>query len=78
MLSKESLHEFRSAWLPNITDEGLRHLISLLEKAGLGTSEDSRPRRPERPTRPAKVEAPKKPADQMDDDDRALEWMADE
>jgi hypothetical protein len=33
MLSKESLLEFRSAWLPNITDEGLRHLVSLLEKA---------------------------------------------
>lgn len=52
--------------------------ISLLEKAGLGASEDSRPRRPERPTRPPKAEAPKKPADEMDDDDRALEWMSGE
>ncbi len=33
MLSNESLHEFRSAWLPNITDDGLSHLIDLLEKA---------------------------------------------
>src|SRR5712692_11560727 len=33
MLSKESLHEFRSAWLPNITDEGLQHLADLLGKA---------------------------------------------
>jgi hypothetical protein len=33
MLSQESLHEFRSAWLPNITDEGLGHLIELLDKA---------------------------------------------
>jgi hypothetical protein len=32
MLSKESLHEFRSAWLPNITDEGLSHLVNLLDK----------------------------------------------
>lgn len=49
--------------------------ISLLEKAGLGNAEDSRPRRP---TRPTKVEAPKKPPAEMDDDDRALEWMSDE
>jgi adenylate cyclase len=49
--------------------------ISLLEKAGLGASEDSRPRRP---ARPPKVEAPKKPPSEMDDDDRALEWMSDE
>jgi hypothetical protein len=33
MLSQESLNEFRSAWLPNITDEGLDHLIKLLDKA---------------------------------------------
>jgi hypothetical protein len=33
MLSKESLQEFRAAWLPNITDEGLRQLVQLLEKA---------------------------------------------
>ena len=30
MLSHESLHEFRSAWLPNITDFGLSRLIDLL------------------------------------------------
>lgn len=48
--------------------------ISLLEKAGLG-GEDSYPRRP---NRPAKVEAPKKPSAEMDDDDRALQWMSDE
>ena len=33
MLSQECLHELRSAWLPNITDDGLNHLINLLEKA---------------------------------------------
>jgi hypothetical protein len=33
MLSQECLHEFRSAWLPNITDNGLSHLVVLLEKA---------------------------------------------
>jgi hypothetical protein len=32
MLSPQSLHEFRSAWLPNITDEGLSHLVDLLQK----------------------------------------------
>ena len=48
--------------------------MSLLEKAGLG-GEESRPRRP---TRPPKVEAPKKPPTEMDDDDRALDWMSDE
>jgi len=32
MLSSESVREFRSAWLPNITDEGLNHLVELLEK----------------------------------------------
>jgi pSer/pThr/pTyr-binding forkhead associated (FHA) protein len=48
--------------------------ISLLEKAGLA-GEESRPRqRP--PTR--KIEAPKKPPSEMDDDDLALGWMADE
>lgn len=47
--------------------------ISLLEKAGL--ADDSRSRRP---TRPTKVEAPKKPPSEMDDDDLALGWMADE
>lgn len=49
--------------------------ISLMEKAGLGSSGESRPRRPARPT---KIEAPKKPASEMDDDDRALQWMSDE
>jgi hypothetical protein len=33
MLSQECLHEFRTAWLPNITDDGLGHLVNLLEKA---------------------------------------------
>ena len=33
MLSHECLHELRSAWLPNITDHGLNHLVGLLEKA---------------------------------------------
>jgi hypothetical protein len=33
MLSKESLHELHTAWLPNMTDEGLNHLIKLLDKA---------------------------------------------
>ena len=33
MLSPECLHEFRSAWLPNISDDGLNHLVQLLEKA---------------------------------------------
>jgi len=32
MLTQESLHEFRTAWLPNITDHGLTHLADLLEK----------------------------------------------
>jgi hypothetical protein len=32
MLSKECVAELRSAWLPNVTDEGLDHLINLLEK----------------------------------------------
>lgn len=52
--------------------------ISLLEKAGFGKSDDSYPRRPNRPPRPPKVEPPKKPPHEMDDDDRALHWMADE
>ncbi|HYV38570.1 MAG TPA: hypothetical protein VE988_22995 [Gemmataceae bacterium] len=30
MLSQQSLNEFRSAWLPNITDVGLNRLIELL------------------------------------------------
>jgi hypothetical protein len=32
MLSPECTHELQSAWLPNITDAGLDHLIDLLEK----------------------------------------------
>ena len=32
MLSKECVRELHSSWLPNMTDEGLRHLIDLLEK----------------------------------------------
>src|SRR4051794_20044994 len=33
MLSQLALHEFHSAWLPNINDEGLNHLVNLLEKS---------------------------------------------
>src|SRR4051812_39936374 len=33
MLTQASLNEFRSAWLPNITDQGLSRLADLLEKA---------------------------------------------
>jgi hypothetical protein len=32
MLSKECIRELHSAWLPNMTAEGLDHLIDLLEK----------------------------------------------
>jgi hypothetical protein len=32
MLSQECVRELRSAWLPNVTDQGLDHLIDLLEK----------------------------------------------
>jgi hypothetical protein len=32
MLPVECVNELRSAWLPNITPEGLDHLIDLLEK----------------------------------------------
>ncbi len=32
MLTPECLGELRSAWLPNITDAGLAHLLDLLEK----------------------------------------------
>lgn len=32
MLSPESLHELRLAWLPNISDGGLARLIDLLQK----------------------------------------------
>src|SRR5436190_24263454 len=33
MLSQECIHELQTAWLPNITDSGLDHVINLLEKA---------------------------------------------
>lgn len=33
MLSSDALHEFRSDWLPNISDGGIDRLIDLLEKA---------------------------------------------
>jgi hypothetical protein len=32
MLSQDCMNELRSAWLPNVTEEGLDHLIDLLEK----------------------------------------------
>src|SRR5438067_351843 len=32
MLSNEGVRELRTAWLPNITDQGLGRLIELLEK----------------------------------------------
>lgn len=32
MISPECLNEFRSAWLPNLTDAGLNRLVELLEK----------------------------------------------
>ena len=32
MLTNECLHELRTSWLPNITDQGLDRLIDLLEK----------------------------------------------
>jgi hypothetical protein len=32
MLSQECLREFRTLWLPNITDTGLERLVDLLEK----------------------------------------------
>jgi len=32
MLSQECVRELRTAWLPNVTDAGLDHLIDLLEK----------------------------------------------
>src|SRR5262249_51277173 len=32
MLSQESIREFRSSWLPNVTDAGLDRLMDLLEK----------------------------------------------
>jgi hypothetical protein len=32
MLSAECLAELRSAWLPNVTDPGLRRLVDLLER----------------------------------------------
>ena len=32
MLSQECVRELRSSWLPNITEEGLKRLVDLLEK----------------------------------------------
>jgi len=32
MLSQECVHELQTAWVPNMTDAGLDHLITLLEK----------------------------------------------
>lgn len=32
MLSPECLGELRAAWLPNVTDDGLRRLVDLLDK----------------------------------------------
>src|SRR5947208_13187411 len=32
MLSKECVRELHTSWLPNMTEEGLNHLIDLLEK----------------------------------------------
>lgn len=32
MLTPECLHELRTAWLPHVTEQGLDHLIELLEK----------------------------------------------
>jgi hypothetical protein len=33
MLSTQCVHELETAWLPNLTDQGLERLIGLLEKA---------------------------------------------
>jgi hypothetical protein len=33
MLSRESVKELQSSWLPNVTDAGLNRLIELLEKS---------------------------------------------
>jgi hypothetical protein len=33
MLTQECLQELQSAWLPNMTPDGLNHLIDLLDKA---------------------------------------------
>ena len=32
MLSQEALDEFRDRWLPNMTDDGLSHLLGLLDE----------------------------------------------
>ena len=57
--------------------------IGLLEKAGIGRADgNDRPRRPSvippkiKPAKP--VPPPAKPLDQMDDDDKALDWMSGE
>jgi len=71
-------HQFEIEYTPDPTAAPIEEVdpfsISLLEKAGLSDGEDSRSRRPNPPPR---AQAPKKPPAEMDDDDRALEWMAD-
>lgn len=58
--------------------------IGLLEKAGLGRSQDERPSRrtssPPSPPAPAKIKQPeaKKPPEKMTDSDHALEWLSEE
>jgi adenylate cyclase len=51
--------------------------MSLLEKAGL-RDDNARPRRPapDAAKKPPQADASKQPPDEKDDDDRALEWMA--
>lgn len=72
-------HKFEIEYTPDPNaapiEEADPFAMSLLEKAGLGHTEDSRPRRP---ARPPKVEAPKKPPSEMDEDDKALNWMAED
>lgn len=71
-------HQFEIEYTPDPTAAPIEEVdpfsISLLEKAGLSDGADSRSRRP---TPPPRAQAPKKPPAEMDDDDRALEWMAD-
>ena len=81
---KGSNHQFAIDYTPDPNaapiEEADPFAISLLEKAGLSTDEP-RPRRPARDAKnqkPPKVEPPAKPPNDMDDDDRALEWMAGE
>lgn len=76
-------HQFEIDYTPDPNAEPIQEAdpfaISLLEKAGLSNG-DARPRRPARdnaaPAAP-KVDVPKKAPTEMDDDDRALEWMSD-